>query len=114
MNATAPVKLRGPNLVPSKVPAVTVFGTLKHKNTVQHFYRRALKWQYFYTGIAQNYDVYVFAWTQSNTRKLFEENKHMKDPAAVNQMLKDMEEALDRIPVFDQHYYHWQGMLLFF
>jgi len=109
MNATAPVKLRGPNLVPSKVPAVTVFGTLKHKNTVQHFYRRALKWQYFYTGINQNYDVYVFAWTQSNTRKLFEENRHMKDPAAVNQMLKDMEEAMDTIPPYDPHVYHWAG-----
>jgi len=109
MNATAPVKLRGKTLIPSKVPAVTVFNTLKHKHTIQHFYRRSLKIQYFWTGLRANYDPWVFSWTQANTRKLFEEQRHHKDPAAVNQMLRDVEEGLDSIPPYDAHLYHWQG-----
>jgi len=109
MNATAAVKKRGRNLKPSKVPAVTVFGTLKHKQTIQHFYRRVLKQQYFYTGINYHYDLYVFAWTAGNTRQLFEENRHMKEPAAVNQMLRDIEDCLDATPIYDKHLYHWQG-----
>jgi len=109
MNATAPVKIRGKNLKPSRIPAVTVFNTLKHKHTVQHIYRRVLKHQYFYTGMNHHYDIFVFAWSQNNTRQLFEDNRHMKDPAAVNQMLRDIEEALDTAPPYEIYRRNWEG-----
>jgi len=108
-SATTPVKLRGKNLIPSRVPAVTVFGTLKHKHSVQHFYRRALRYQYFYTGWNLHYDIFTFAWTQNNTRQLFEDNRNMKDPAAVNQMLRDIEEVLDKTPPYEQYMQCWKG-----
>lgn len=109
MNATAPVKLRFKNLTPSMVPPVTVFGTQKHKATVQHFYRRILRHQFYWTGYNIHFDPYVFTWTANNTRALFEDNRHIKDPAAVNQMLKDVEEALDKCLPYNPHEYVWQG-----
>eukprot|EP00494_Astrolonche_serrata_P034380 UN34649 len=108
-NATAPVKLRGRNMKPSRTPAVTVFGTLRHKHAVQHIYRRCLKNQYFWTHFNNHFDPVVFNWTANNTRQLFDDNVNCKDPAAVNQMLRDIEDALDNVPAYDPHIWSWVG-----